>query len=135
MRPKAVLCGSYHREPAKLKRLFLELETTGCRVLAPVNLNFTELDSSIVKANSETRLTTNELESSFLQAIHEADFLLLHAPDGYVGTAGAYELGYAEALNVPRFSIERPADEMLASRVRVAHSVFDILEQLQLISF
>lgn len=134
-RPKAVLCGSYHRSPEVLRQLFRELEATGCRVLAPLNLDFTEPNSATVKATSEMGLSSYELELFFLRAIREADFVLLHAPDGHVGVSGAYELGFAEALGIPRFCLEIPRDEMLATRVQPVTSVFNILEQLQLISF
>ena len=133
MRPKAVLSGSYHRSPEVLRRLFRELEATGCRVLSPIMLDFDS--SQVARTIREQDLSTHELEAFHLRAIRDSDFILLHAPDGYVGVSAAYELGYASALHIPCFCFEAPSDEMLASRLTQVTSVFEILEQLQLTPF
>ena len=133
MRPKAVLCGSYHRAPERLKRLFRELEATGCRVLSPITLAFD--GSPFVRTAKEEDLSANALELFHLRAIRDSDFVLLHAPEGYVGISAAYELGYAAALRVPCFCFETPSDEMLASQLTRVTSVFEILERLQLMPF
>ena len=131
MRPKVVLCGSFHRQPEVLHRLFRELETTGCRVLSPISLDFDAGD--FVKAPSETNLSAAEIETFHLRAIRDADFVMLHAPGGHIGLSASYELGFASALGKPTFAMEQPQDEMLRTRVQTTSSVFDILDQLQLI--
>lgn len=132
MRPRVVLCGSFHRDPDRLRLLFRELETTGCRVLSPLSLDFSSLGEAYVKTGFELDVTAKELESLHLRAIHEADFIFLHAPDGYVGVSAAFEIGYAEALHKPVFCKENLADEMLDARVIKTRSVFEALEQLPL---
>lgn len=133
MRPKVVLCGSFHRVPERLKRLFRELEATGCRILSPVSLDFDT--AAFARTASESELTDTEIEKFHLRAIRDADFVILHAPDGQVGISASYEMGFAQALGKPVFGLEAPADEVLATRVQVVSSVFEILDQLQLISF
>lgn len=133
MRPRVVLCGSLHRDPAGLKRLFRECEATGCRVLSPISLDFDNAD--FVKATGESDLSAAEIERFHLRAIRDADFVLLHVPGGHVGTSASYELGFAAALSKPVFALQAPSDEMLAGRVQTIGSVFEALEQLQLISF
>jgi len=133
MRPRVVLCGSLHRDAAGLKRLFRECEATGCRVLSPVSIDFDT--GEFVKAAGEADLSSAEIERFHLRAIRDADFVLLHTPGGHVGTSASYELGFAGALSKPVFAFQAPADEMLAGRVQTTTSVFEILEQLQLISF
>jgi len=133
MRPTAVLSGSYHRAPERLRRLFRELEVTGCRILSPITLDFD--NAPVVRSTNETDMSARELEAFHLRALSSSNFLLLHAPDGYVGTSASFELGYARALRIPCFSLETPADEMLASQVATVGSVFEILEQLELRTF
>lgn len=130
MRPKAVICGSYRRDPAGLKRLFRELETTGCRILSPLSLDFADVRPEVVRLNSEQDFSAAELEKYHLRAIAEADLIWLHAPDGYVGLSGAYELGYAAALGKKIFCNQPLADEMLASQVILTSSVFESLEAI-----
>lgn len=130
MRPSVVICGSFHRDPAALKRLFRELEITGCRVLSPLSLDFQDISQAVVRAKHENDFTIDELERWHLRAMQSADFVMLHAPTGQVGVSGAYELGYARALGKPVFSQQSLADEMLASRVTIVQSVFEALEQL-----
>lgn len=130
-----MLSGSYHRAPDALARLFRELETNGCRILSPITLDFVDASDQTVRIKNEASLTARELELFHLRAIAESDFVLLHAPGGYVGTSASFELGYASALGIPCYSYESPSDEMLASQVRLASSVFEILELLALTSF
>ncbi len=130
MKPRVVLCGSYHRDPATLRRLFRELEATGCRVLSPISTNFASLHTGVVTTSSEQDLSANEIERFHLRALREADFIMLHAPEGYVGTSCAYELGYASALHKPVYCFAELQDEMLATRVNRAASVFEIIEKL-----
>lgn len=133
MRPRVVLTGSFRRDRPGLRRLFRECEATGCRVLSPISLDFD--DAEFVRARAEQDLSPTELERFHLRALRDADFIMLHAPGGYIGLSSAYELGFADALGKPTFSLHAPADAMLASCVRTVGSVFEALEQLQLTSF
>lgn len=129
MHPRVVICGSYHRNPAGLRRLFRELEATGCRILSPLSLDF-DASKAVVRADSEADFTVEELEKYHLRAIREADFIMLHAPEGYVGLSAAFELGYAAASGKPVFCKQPPTDDMLASQVRQVGSVFESLEAI-----
>jgi len=128
MRPRAVICGSFHRSPEKLRRLFKELEMTGCRVLSPLSLDFSSLGASVVKTDAEFGLSTKEIESLHLRAIQEADFVFMHSPDGYVGLSSALEIGFATANGKPVFSKEPIEDETLGVYIKNVNSVFEALE-------
>jgi hypothetical protein len=134
MRPTVVMCGSFHRDPAGLRRIFRELEATGCRILSPLSLRFTDTSESVVRTGSELSFSAHELEKYHLRAIEEADFLWLHAPDGYIGLSGAYEIGFATALQKPVFCRNVPSDEMLASQIQITTSVFEALEFISAVS-
>lgn len=135
MRPSVVICGSYHQDSDGLQRLFRELEITGCRILSPISVAFKDTSTEIVRADHEDNFNIDELERFHLRALASADFVMLHVPSGHVGLSGAFELGYANALNKPVYSLCAPTDAMLATRVLGVSSVFEILDQLELISF
>jgi nucleoside 2-deoxyribosyltransferase len=135
VRPRVVLCGSFHRKPDDLRRLFRELEATGCRVLSPLTIDFADSAKAFVTTTSETDISASDIERFHLRAMRDADFVMLHAPDGHVGLSASYELGFASALGKPVFAVATPIDEMLATRVRTVSSVFEALDQLQLTSF
>jgi len=130
MRPRVVICGSFHRDPAGLKRIFRELEATGCRILSPLSVEFIDTASAVVSSSTEFDMAIEELEKFHLRAMRDADFIWLHAPAGHVGISGAYELGYASCLNKAIFCFEQPSDEMLLTRIRVVRSVFEALEAI-----
>ena len=135
MRPSVVICGTYHRDSPGLLRLFKELEVTGCRILSPISPNFQDISVPVVRAEHEDHFSIDDLERWHLRALHGADFVMVHAPNGHIGVSGAYEIGYANALGKPVFCLRTPADEMLATRVRTVCSVFEALDQLQLVPF
>jgi hypothetical protein len=127
---KVVICGSYHRDSEGLERIFRELEANGCRILSPISIKFKNTEDEVVKNSKEEDFTVSELESFHLRAIRDADFIWLHDPLGYVGISGSYEIGYASALGIPVFCKEILNDEMLQTRVKLANSVFDALENI-----
>jgi nucleoside 2-deoxyribosyltransferase len=132
MRPRVVICGSFHRDPQGLRRLFRELEATGCRILSPISLEFTDISDEVVKTKNESDLSIDELEIFHLRTMRDADFIWLHVPDGHTGISAAYELGFSNALGKPVYCFQEPLDQMLATRVRVVNSVFEALDELQL---
>lgn len=126
-KPKVTLIGSYHRQPEALKKLFRELEVSGCRVLSPLSLDFDNSAEEFVKLGSEAELSDLEIEKFVLRAIEESDFLWLHAPEGYVGLSGAFEIGYAFKLKKPVFCKLKPQDPNIRNFVITKNSVFDAL--------
>lgn len=129
MRPRVVICGSYHRDISGLQRLYRELEATGARILSPLSFNFNPSEN-IVKSINEADFSADELEKFHLRAIKEADFVWFHAPEGYVGISGAFELGYAHAIVKPVFGYVLPRDEMLQSRITIVNSAFEAIESV-----
>ena len=126
-KPKVTVIGTFHRATGQLARLLSELEATGCRILAPLSLNFDEPDAPFVRLESEQRLSVAETEKFHLRAIAESDFLWLHAPEGYIGLSAAFELGFSVAQGKPVYCKQPPADETLRQFVKPMPSVFESL--------
>lgn len=133
MRPRVVICGSYHRDLIGLKRIFRELEATGCRILSPLSVDFEDTSREVVRLSSETTFSIRELEKFHLRAIEEADFVWLHAPKGYIGLSASYELGFSIAKNKPVFCFQDVNDEMLATQISRTTSVYAALETISLL--
>ena len=123
--PRAVLCGSYKRDREGLWRAYDELVTTGCQVLSPRRMWFD--DAAFVRDTAEQDIPPQAVEAWHLSAICQADFVMLHAPDGYVGLSAAMEIGFATAQECPVFSRIAPQDIALRGLVKVVPSVYDAL--------
>lgn len=123
--PRAVLCGSYKRDREGLWRAYDELVTTGCQVLSPRRMWFD--DAEFVRDIAEQRISPQAIEAWHLSAIRQANFVMLHAPDGYVGLSAAMEIGFATAQKCPVFSRTAPQDIALRGLVKVVPSVYDVL--------
>ena len=123
--PRAVLCGSYKRDREGLWRAYDELVTTGCQVLSPRRMWFD--DAEFVRDIAEQRISPQAIEAWHLSAIRQANFVMLHAPDGYVGLSAAMEIGFATAQKCPVFSRTAPKDIALRGLVKVVPSVYDVL--------
>lgn len=132
MRPKVVICGSFHRSTDFLERIFRELEVCGCRILSPLNLNFTNVKDEFVRTKNESRFPVETIETFHLKAILEADFIFLHCPDGYLGTTASFELGFAYSLQKPVFCFQTPLEDFFQSITTQVKSVFEALERLNL---
>jgi hypothetical protein len=127
---KATLSGSFHRDPEGLERDYRELALARCQVLSPRSLEFEDKSLLFVRHSVEKQDSVRSIEQHHLQAIALSDFLWVHAPEGYVGTSGALEVGYALACGIPVFSNQEPEDPMLKSFITKVPSVFAAIEQL-----
>ena len=124
--PRAVLCGSYTRDRDGLSRAYDELVVTGCQVLSPRRIQFDD-DPVFVRNAAEQGISPQAIEAWHLSAIRQADFVMLHAPKGYVGLSAAMEIGFATAQKCPVFSRTAPQDIALRGLVKVVPSVYDVL--------
>jgi hypothetical protein len=127
---KATLSGSFHRDPEGLRREYRELTLAQCQVLSPRSLEFEDKSLLFVRHAVEKQDSVRTIELHHLQAIILSDFLWVHAPEGYIGTSGALEIGYALAHDIPIFSNQEPEDPMLKSFITKVPSVFAAIEQL-----
>lgn len=132
---KVVICGSFRRDSYGLRRVFTQLEECGVRILAPLSLNFIDTAPEIVRTDTDENLDIATLELLHLRAIRDSDFVWLHAPDGYIGLSGSFEVGYCRAKGIPVFSYKLPKDEMLQTQVTVVDSVYAALAQLQSVTY
>ncbi len=129
--PRAVLCGSYTRDRDGLFRVYDELVVTGCQVLSPRQIQFDD-DPAFVRNAAEQGMSPLEIETEHLLAICQANFVMLHAPDGYIGLSAAMEIGFATAQECPVFSRTAPQDIALRGLVKVVPSVYDALHAAHL---
>jgi hypothetical protein len=127
---RATLSGSFHKDPDGLDRSYRELARNQCQILSPRSLEFEDAGVLFVRHTIETD-DVGIIQKHHLQAIALSDFLWVHAPDGYIGTSVAMEIGYAYANGTPVFSSQVPKDEMLKHFVKNVPSVFAAIELLR----
>ncbi|HEX7959430.1 MAG TPA: MazG nucleotide pyrophosphohydrolase domain-containing protein [Terriglobales bacterium] len=125
--PKVVVSGSYKRAVLALARDFAELTGLGCAILSPSTVDFVKTVEGFAYTRDDVGKTPRQIENQHLRAIAHADFIWLHAPEGYVGLSGALEVGFAEACGVPVFSRDVPTDVTIREFVRRVESPLSAL--------
>ena len=115
---RVVLCGSFRRRPDTLAETFREL-LDNFEVLSPVGVDFVDPSAEFVRLRHELDISATVIEQRHLDAIGEADFVWLHAPDDLIGVSAMFELGHAKALGIPIFSDTEPAEETYRPWVHV----------------
>lgn len=113
---KVTLIGSFKKDREKLTSLFNFLNER-YTLLSPSSIDWQNKAEDFVKASEDENLSVEEIENRHLEAIRNSDFVILHAPEGYVGLSGAYELGFANALGVPVITQEPLQDVMLTKLI------------------
>jgi len=121
-RLKAVVCGSFRRDPTALAREFHQLQDAGCTVLSPLDLDFVTEVEGFVYGQTDLGRSSAEIEQAHLRAMQMADFVWLHCPGGYVGTSAAMELGFAHALGLRVFAAEPPENVAMLDLVQLCES-------------
>jgi NTP pyrophosphatase (non-canonical NTP hydrolase) len=119
----AVVCGSFRRALDTIRIDIAALADAGCSVLSPTGLDFVAEADGFVFLENEVSSTPAEIERRHLESLRRADLIWLHAPGGYVGASGAFELGVAHMAGAPVYCREAPRDVTLCSFVSVVGSL------------
>ena len=122
-----VISGSYRKDFEALKRTYEEFRDLGCDVLSPSSVTSVSEEDGFVYMKGEETETPTAIEERHLNAIQKANFVWLHAPNGYVGPTSALEIGFAHAAGVPVFATEAPSEQVFRSFVQVVPSPIDVL--------
>lgn len=130
---RVAIVGSYTRGVDGLRLAYQELVLGGCQVLSPRGTEFN--GEKFARLPGESFLSEEEIERSHLSALALSDFIWLHAPDGYVGNSGLFELGFAVAHQKHIFARNNIKNEAALSQfIEQADSVFDVLVRLDSIN-
>lgn len=122
-----VISGTYRKDFETLKRTYEEFRDLGCDVLSPSSVTISSEEDGFVYMKGEETETPTTIEARHLTAIQKANFVWLHAPNGYVGLTAALEIGFAHAAGVPVFAMDAPNEEVFRSFVQVVQSPSDVL--------
>jgi NTP pyrophosphatase (non-canonical NTP hydrolase) len=114
-----VICGSFRKDVTGLARIHQHFLDLHCTILSPTNVEIRSEDKGFVYMRGEETQTPETLERRHLDAIEQADFVWMHAPEGYVGLSGSLEIGYASAVGTPVFSSIALQDTVLGGLVKV----------------
>jgi NTP pyrophosphatase (non-canonical NTP hydrolase) len=122
-----VISGTYRKDFEALKRTYEEFRDLGCDVLSPSSVTISSEEDGFVYMKGEETETPTTIEERHLNAIQKANFVWLHAPNGYVGLTSALEIGFAHAAGVPVFAKEAPNEQVFRSFVQVVLSPSDVI--------
>lgn len=128
---QVVLSGSYRKDFETLKATYEALRDLGCVVLSPSNVNPVRETDGFVYMKGEEAQAPEAIEARHLNAIQKANFVWLHAPDGYVGPTASLEIGFARAVGVPVFAKEGIKDPVIQSLVESAPSPSAAIEAIK----
>jgi NTP pyrophosphatase (non-canonical NTP hydrolase) len=122
-----VISGTYRKGFEALKHTYEEFRDLGCDVLSPTSVTITSEEDGFVYMKGEETETPNAIEERHLNAIQQASFVWLHAPEGYVGPTSALEIGFARAAGVPVFARVAPSERAFRSFVQVVAAPSEVL--------
>lgn len=117
-----VISGSYRKQFEGVREAYEEFLDLGCTILSPSSVHIVHEDDGFVYMRGEETQTPETIEDKHIDAIQRADFVWLHAPEGYVGPMAALEIGFANAAGVPVYATETPVDKRFQSFVRLVES-------------
>jgi NTP pyrophosphatase (non-canonical NTP hydrolase) len=127
--PEVALSGTYRKDNEGLLRDYEELRDLGCRILSPPSARVVMETDGFVFMQGESVELPATIELRHLNAIQEAQFVWLHAPDGYVGLSAALEVGFAHAIGIPVYSRAAVTDPILTSFVKRVVSPREVIEK------
>ncbi len=115
---RVVLCGPF-RNVDDFRRQYQSLKNAGYEILSPITTDIDSEKDGFIFLKGDSGQSPGIIERKHLAAIKGADFVWVYAPDGYVGTSVAFEIGYAHLAGIPIYSSDKPDDKMLQSFVKI----------------
>lgn len=110
---KVTISGSFRKHIDYILSYRDKLENAGAEVLSPRFSEVKNPGEEFVTFEGEEGKSPLELERFHLNAIEEADVLLVCDPNGYVGASAMLEIGYANAVGKRVVFTEVPDEFML----------------------
>lgn len=123
-----VISGSYRKQFESIREAYQQFRDLGCTVLSPSSVDIVNEHDGFVYMQGEETQTPEKIEDRHLNAIERADFVWLHAPEGYVGPMAAWEIGFAHAAGVPVYAKEPPKETRFRPFVRVVDAPATVVE-------
>ena len=108
-----VLSGSFRKHSDYIQSVKEYLENTGVHIISPRFHKPVNPGEEFVVFEGEEGLSPIELERYHLDAITQADALVVCCPNGYVGASALIEIGFAQALQKRVIFTEEPEEFML----------------------
>ena len=128
---KATVSGSFHRHMSKIYESVGTLNDAGVEVLSPADPRIVDHHGEFLFVASDRLRSIRLVQDRHFACISASDFLLLVAPDGYVGSSAAMEIGAAVAAGVKIFCESEVSDLTLKHYVR---KVIDIEDCVKIMS-
>lgn len=110
---KCVVHGSFGRHFSEIRSAMRTFKQAGIKVIAPESDEITAIKGSFLLLGDEERLDPRFVELRYLHQLHKLGpngFSYFVNPGGYLGRSAAYELGIAQATNVPCYFSHQPKD-------------------------
>src|SRR5258708_39801180 len=96
----ATVSGSFHRHMLNIYDTVGSLTEAGVKVLSPADPRVVDYRGEFLFVASDRLRSIRLVQDRHFSCIAASDFLWLVAPDGYVGTSAAMEIGIAVAAGV-----------------------------------
>lgn len=110
---KCVIHGSFGRHFDEIRSAMRVFKQAGIKVIAPESNEITAIKDSFLLLENEEKLDPRFVELRYLHRLHKLGpngFSYFVNPGGYIGRSAAYELGIAQATNVPCYFSHKPKD-------------------------
>jgi hypothetical protein len=125
----ATVSGTFRKAIDDVQRDVERLGDAGVLVLSPADPRIVDRFGDFVFVASDQVRHLRTVQARHLAAIEVSDFLWLVAPDGYVGTSAAMEIGFAVARRIPIYCAEVPSDLTLRQWVTVVEGIAGAVER------
>src|SRR5207302_985673 len=124
----ATVSGSFHRHMSRIYETVGSLTDAGVKVLSPADPRVVDHHGEFLFVASDLVRSIRLVQDRHIACISVSDFLWLVAPDGYVGTSAAVEIGAAIAAGVEVFCDSEVRDVTLQQYVRRVGNIAECID-------
>ncbi|MCX5854610.1 MAG: nucleoside 2-deoxyribosyltransferase, partial [Deltaproteobacteria bacterium] len=128
-----VISGSFRRNYSNIIKLLKMITCTKkITVLSPAESRVINSNADFVLLESDSKeASIKEIEDKHLDAIKQADFLVVSVPDGKLGYSTLIEMGFAIAFDKPIYCIGEVHDTMISQYVTTLSEGRDLINIIE----
>lgn len=121
-----VISGSFRKHFKEMLHIRDLLQSQGINVLSPVGNHAINPGQEFLVLDSDQVSDHRLLQDSVFAKIRCSSMLVLANIDGYIGSAAAIEVGYAIAIGVQIYALEKITDPNIAPYCRNLHEIIQL---------
>lgn len=128
---KCLIIGSFRKHYSQIVETIKFFNTNNIDVLSPkISTILNPEDEFVVFDYDSKDADIRQIEDMVLEKMHNADFIYIVNPDGYIGQSTSFEIGYCHGKNLKIFAMN-DSTELCSKYIHAVLTPHEVIEKIK----